>query len=140
MTSRVMLARELMGPADPISDDATVAQAVHHLALSGQHVAAVCDRQGRLRGMLTDRDLVVEVAAAGKLSSETRLIDLVRGEVVCVSADDTIDHAVATMRDYNTPRVPVVDGDRLVGMLNRSDLAKRVRAGLVSTSRDEADG
>jgi CBS domain-containing protein len=128
-----------MSPADPISDDATVAEAVHHLALSGHHVVPVCDRDGRLRGMVTDRDLVVEVAAAGKLSSETRLIDLVRGEVVAVRADDTVDHAVATMRDYNTPRVPVVDGDRLVGMLSRSDLAKLGRAGLIPASRGEAD-
>lgn len=134
MTLDVMLARELMSPPDPISDDATVAEAVYHLAESGQHMVAVCDRDGRLRGMVTDRDLVVEVAAAGKLTSETRLIDLIRGEVVCVSADDTIEHAVAKMRDYHTPRLPVVDGDRLVGMLSRSDLARRVGGNVVGVA------
>jgi CBS domain-containing protein len=139
MTTDVMLAREVMSPPDPISDDATVAQAVHHLAASGHHVVPVCDRDGRLRGMVTDRDLVVEVAAAGKLTSETRLVDLIRGEVVSVSVDDTIEQAAATMRDYQTPRVPVVDGDRLVGMLSRSDLAKRVGDGAVPVARDEAD-
>jgi len=134
-----MVARELMTPAEPIREDATVAQAVHHLAMSEFSAVPVCDRQGRLRGMVTDRDLVVEVAAAGKLSSETRLIDLVRGEVVSVSVDDSIDKVAATMRDYHTPSVPVVDGDRLVGMLNRADLTWRIREGALGTSRDEAD-
>jgi len=120
-----------MTPADPIGDDATVAEAARHLAASPFGVVPVCDPDGRLRGLVTDRDLVVEVAAAGKLSSETRLIDLVRGEVVSVSADDTIEQAVATMRDYHTPRVPVVDGGRLVGMLSRSDVVRLIPDGLV---------
>lgn len=136
----MILARELMTAADPVPDDATVAEAARHLAGSGFNAVPVCDRDGRLRGMVTDRDLVVEVAAAGKLSSETRLIDLVRGEVVSVNVDDTIEHAAATMRDYHTPRVPVVDGDRLVGMLSRSELARRAPHALVGAASDEADG
>jgi len=133
------LARELMGPADPIPDDATIAEAAHHLAMSAHHSLPVCDPQGRLRGMLTDRDLVVEVAAAGKLSSETRLIDLVRGEVVSVSADDPIEKVAVTMRDYHTPRVPVVDGDRLVGMLSRSDLAYRIPDAMIGITAEEIE-
>ncbi|HVS68146.1 MAG TPA: CBS domain-containing protein [Mycobacteriales bacterium] len=133
------LARELMTRVEPISDDATVAEAARRLAASTYDSIPVCDSQGRLRGLVSDRDLVVEVAAAGKLSSETRLIDLVRGEVVSVRADDTIEKVIETMRDYRTPRVPVVDGDHLVGMLSRADLAARVREGLLPASRDEAD-
>ncbi|HVX68321.1 MAG TPA: CBS domain-containing protein [Mycobacteriales bacterium] len=133
------LARELMTAADPISDDATVAEAARHLAGPGFHAVPVCDRDGRLRGMVTDRDLVVEVAAAGKLSSETRLIDLVRGEVVSVNVDDSIEHVAAMMRDYHTPRVPVLDGGRLVGMLSRTELARRVPDALVGVPSDEAD-
>jgi len=134
------LAREVMTAADSIPDDATVAEAARHLAASAFNAVPVCDREGRLCGMVTDRDLVVEVAAAGKLSSETRLIDLVRGEVVSVKADDTIEHVAAMMRDYHTPRVPVVDGDRLVGMLSRSELSRRMSRGLVGASNDETDG
>lgn len=126
------VARELMMPVEPIREDATVAEAARHLAASALDVLPVCDEEGRLRGLVTDRDLVVEVAAAGKLSSETRMIDLVRREVVYVHADDTIDKVVTTMRDYHTPRLPVVDGsERLVGMLHRSDVARRIPDGLV---------
>jgi CBS domain-containing protein len=134
----VTLARDLMTPADPIREDATVAEAARHLATSPFGVVPVCDRQGRLRGVVSDRDLVVEVAAAGKLSSETRLIDLVRGEVVFVSADDDLEQVASTMRDYHTPRVPVLDGDRLVGMLNRSDVVRWIPNGLVGVADAEA--
>lgn len=135
----MILARQLMTPADPIREDATVAEAVRHLAGSPHGVVPVCDRDGRLRGMVTDRDLVVEVAAAGKLSSETRLIDLVRGEVVSVGADDTIEQVAATMSDYHTPRVPVVDGERLVGMLSRADLARRIGGDAADEVYEESD-
>jgi CBS domain-containing protein len=133
------VARELMVPADAIRDTATVAEAARHLASSAFGSVPVCDRHGRLLGVVTDRDLVVEVAAAGKLSSETRLIDLVRGEVVAVSVDDPIEQVVETMRDYHTPRVPVVDGERLVGMLSRADLAAVVPNFLVGGPRQPAD-
>ena len=135
----VTLARDLMTAADPISDEATVAEAARRLATSGFNAIPVRDRYGRLCGMVTDRDLVVEVAAAGKLSSETRLTDLVRREVVAVNVDDTIEKVFATMRDYHTPRVPVVDGDQLVGMLNRSDVAGRVAGGLVGGVHKKRD-
>lgn len=133
------LARDLMVPANAIRENATVAEAARHLAASTFDMVPVCDRHGRLLGMVTDRDLVVEVAAAGKLSSETRLSDLVRGDVVSVGVDDTIEQVVETMRDYHTPRVPVVDGERLVGMLSRSDLAWRVPNGLVGAASNETD-
>jgi CBS domain-containing protein len=120
-----------MTPVEPIREDATVAEAARHLASSALDVLPVCDEQGRLRGLVTDRDLVVEVAAAGKLSSETRMIDLIRREVVYVRVDDPIDKVVTTMRDYHTPRLPVVDGERLVGMLHRADVARRIPHGLV---------
>lgn len=126
-----------MTPADPIRDDATVAEAASHLAASAFGVLPVCDDEGRLRGVVTDRDLVIEVAAAGKLSSATRLIDLVRGEVVSVDVDDSLEKVVTTMRDYHTPRVPVLDGDRLVGMLSRSDVARWLPDGLVGATSEE---
>ncbi|HWC33867.1 MAG TPA: CBS domain-containing protein [Mycobacteriales bacterium] len=135
----MVLARELMTPADPLSDDATVAEAARHLAASPFDAVPVCDSEGRLRGVVTDRDLVVEVAAAGKLSSETRMIDLVRGEVVSVRADDDLEKVATTMRDYRTPRVPVLDGDRVVGMLSRSDVAGLLPDGLFGTAHPRTD-
>jgi CBS domain-containing protein len=108
--------------SDYLTGDATIAEAAKRLAETEDSAVPVCDANGNLRGMVTDRDLVVGVSAAGKVSSETRLIDLIRGEVVTVSADDSVEHAAATMKQHKLRRLPVVDGDRFVGMLSRADL------------------
>jgi CBS domain-containing protein len=127
----VVTARDLMRPGgDYLDEDATVAEAARQLAEARAGAVPVCDADGRLRGMLSDRDLVVEVAAAGKLSGETRLIDLIRGEVIAVEVDDSVEEAIATMREHKVRRVPVVDGGKLVGMLSRADVTRATHDGL----------
>jgi CBS domain-containing protein len=120
-------ARELMtSGADYLSEDATVAEAAQRLADATDGAVPVCDEHGHLRGMVTDRDLVVGVVAAGKIASDTRLIDLIRGEVVTVSVDDSAAEVLATMTEHKVRRLPVVDGNKLVGMLSQADLARGV--------------
>jgi CBS domain-containing protein len=116
-------ARDVMTPGtDHLKENATVAEAAQRLAEAATDAVPVCDAKGHLRGMVTDRDLVVEVAAAGKVSGETRLIDLIRGEVVTIGADDSVEVAMATMREHNVRRLPVVEGKKLIGMLTRADV------------------
>lgn len=118
-------ARDIMSPgADYLKEDATVAEAAKQLAEASVGAVPVCDADGHLRGMVTDRDLVVEVVAAGKMPGDTKLIDLIRGEVVTIGADDSIDEAISTMREHKVRRLPVIDGERLVGMLSQADLAR----------------
>lgn len=117
-------ARDLMTPGpDYLREDATVAEAARLLAEAATDAVPVCDAMGHLRGMVTDRDLIVEVAAAGKVSGETRLIDLIRGEAVTIGPDDSLDEAMTMMRAHNVRRLPVVEGQSLVGMLSRSDIS-----------------
>ncbi|MCU1358212.1 MAG: signal transduction protein, partial [Acidimicrobiales bacterium] len=119
-------AREIMTEdAEFLKDDATAADAATRFA--GRDIGAipVCDAQGHLEGMVTDRDLVVKVLADGKDPSSTRLRDLTdQSEVVTVGADDDVDTIVRTMIDHKVRRLPVIDGDRLVGMVSQGDVAK----------------
>lgn len=118
-------ARELMTEgAQYLKGDATVAEAAKKLAEASTGAVPVCDADGHLRGMVTDRDLVVEVMAAGKVPGETKLIDLVRGEAVTIGADDSIEEALSTMKRHKVRRLPVIDGERLVGMLTQADIAR----------------
>jgi CBS domain-containing protein len=118
-------ARELMtAGAVYLKGDDTVAHAAKKLAAESTGAVPVCDTDGHLRGMVTDRDLVVEVVAAGKSPDQTRLIDLVRGEAVTIGADDSIDEAIATMKQHKVRRLPVIDGNKLVGMLSQADIAR----------------
>jgi len=118
-------ARDLMtAGAEYLKGDNTVAEAAKKFASMSTGALPVCDTNGHLQGVVTDRDVVVEVVAAGKSPDKTKLIDLVHGEAVTIGADDSIDEAIATMKDHKVRRLPVIDGDKLVGMLSQADIAR----------------
>jgi CBS domain-containing protein len=110
--------------ASYLKGDDTVAEAAKTLAAESTGVLPVCDVDGHPRGVVTDRDLVVEVVAAGKSPDHVKLIDLVKGEAVTIGADDSIELAITTMKDHKVRRLPVIDGDKLVGMLSQADIAR----------------
>jgi CBS domain-containing protein len=56
-----------------------------------------------------------------------RLRDLVDGtEVVTIGADDSVEEAIRTMKDYAVRRLPVIDGNALIGMVSQADIARAV--------------
>ncbi|MFL6136436.1 MAG: CBS domain-containing protein [Frankiaceae bacterium] len=119
-------AREIMSTGvDHIASDTTVLDAARKLAGDDVGALPICDG-GRLKGMITDRDVVVKVLAEGRDPATTKVIDLVQGEVVTIGADDSLDEAVRTMKQYKVRRLPVIDGTELVGMVSQADLAKNL--------------
>ncbi|HEX7038432.1 MAG TPA: CBS domain-containing protein [Pseudomonadales bacterium] len=77
---------------------------------------------GKLRGIVTDRDLVVRCMAE-QASADAKLGQLCSGDLVTISPDEEIDRAVKLMSDHAIRRLPVVEGDRAVGILSLGDLA-----------------
>mgnify|MGYP003543905502 CR=1 FL=1 len=75
-----------------------------------------------VRGIVTDRDIVVRAVADGK-GPETPLAEVLSGQVVAVSPDDRIEKVVDLMREHAVRRIPVVDGGRLAGVISIGDLA-----------------
>jgi CBS domain-containing protein len=117
--------REIMTPgARWIDEDATAAEAARQLAGEDLGAMPVCDGAGHLRGMTTDRDLVVKVLAQGRDPEGVRVGDLIdRPEAVTIGADDSVEEAIRTMKDHGVRRLPVIDGRDLVGMLSQADIA-----------------
>lgn len=118
-------AREIMTSAPTYIDiELTVADAA--VAMTEQDFGAlpVCSN-GKLQGVLTDRDIVTKVIAAG-LDPATTTVGQVTGdvEVVTIGADDSVEEAVATMKKYSVRRLPVIDGTELVGMVSQADIAR----------------
>ena len=108
-----------------IDEDVSVRVAAELLAKEDIGSMPVCSSEGRLLGMLTDRDIVTKVVAAGKDPSAVAARELAdQPEIVTIGADDTVEDAVETMIRYKVRRPPVVDGDRLVGMVSQADLAR----------------
>jgi CBS domain-containing protein len=117
-------AREIMTEgAEFVDGSTTVLDAAKKLASEDYGALPVCDGD-RLRGMITDRDIVVKVLAKGLDPTTTKVIDLVQGEVVTIGADDPVEEAMRTMAEHQVRRLPVIDGDRLVGMVSQADLAR----------------
>ena len=84
----------------------------------------ICGEDDRLKGMVTDRDIVVKVLAQGKDPSSTPVSELAtQDEVVTIGADDPIDEALRTMAAHKVRRLPVIDGRELVGIVSQADIA-----------------
>jgi len=83
----------------------------------------VVSEDGRPRGIVTDRDLVVRVMAAGRDADETPLAEVMTGEPIFLAGERGVDQVVATMREQGVRRIPVIDaGGRLEGVLALDDL------------------
>ncbi|MDQ2627804.1 MAG: CBS domain-containing protein [Actinomycetota bacterium] len=78
---------------------------------------------GHVQGIVTDRDIVVRVVAEGKELSTPVGEVCSSQELVSVRPDSSLDDAVALMRSKAVRRLPVIDGDRLAGVLSIGDLA-----------------
>jgi CBS domain-containing protein len=79
---------------------------------------------GRLVGIVTDRDIVVQVVAAGRDVNSTTVGDIASRDLVTVSPDDNLDDALTLLAERQVRRLPVVEGDRLVGIVAQADIAR----------------
>ena len=120
-----MKVRELMTtPAIGIHPDETVEVAARKLTNHNVGVLPVCGDRGQLCGMVTDRDLVTRCLAANKQPKDTKVREVMTGQVL--SVDPNMDAGVAAhlMGRQQVRRVPVVENGRLCGMFTLGDLAR----------------
>jgi CBS domain-containing protein len=111
-----------------IGEKESVLDASKRLAELDVGALPICGEDDRLKGMLTDRDIVVKVLAQGKDPSSTRAGQLGQGDAktVTIGADDPIDEALRTMIDHKVRRLPVIDGHDLVGIISQADIARNL--------------
>jgi CBS domain-containing protein len=119
-------AREIMTPdVEWVDTGVSVADAAKRMASDDYGALPVCDGEGHLQGVVTDRDIVVKVIAAGRDPQRTTVGDLAdQPEAVTIGADDPVEEAIRTMKDHGVRRLPVIDGNRLVGMVSQADIAR----------------
>jgi CBS domain-containing protein len=86
--------------------------------------AVVVAEDGRVAGILTDRDIVVRAVADGRDASSTRVGDACSSDVTTLTPDQDIDEAVRLMREHDVRRLPVVQDGRAVGIVSLGDLAQ----------------
>ena len=121
-----MKARDLMtAEAEVARRDSTIEDAACKMAEHDIGSLPICDDDGRLEGMITDRDVTVKVVAAGRDPRTTTVGEISQeSDVVTIGADDSIEDALRTMKEHAVRRLPVIDGHKLVGMVSQADIAK----------------
>jgi len=84
----------------------------------------ICGDDDRLKGMITDRDIVVKVLAQDKDPASTKAGELAQERLVFARADAPIDEALSLMQEHKVRRLPVLDeSKRLCGMITEADIA-----------------
>ncbi len=104
-----------------LNPDATAYEAAR--ALENNHVGAVLvQEQGRLVGIVTDRDLAIRVAGSGFNPTELDVGDVMTTDVASLPLEATVKDVTECMLQYHVRRVPVVQGDRVIGLVTLDDL------------------
>ena len=119
------VARDLMTP-DPtcVKEGQTLVEAARMMRDLDVGALPICGDDDRLKGMLTDRDIVVKCLAEGGDPNTATAGSLAQGKPVTIGADDSLDEALRVMQEHQVRRLPVIDGHDLVGMVSQADVAR----------------
>ncbi|NYE19132.1 CBS domain-containing protein [Microbacterium immunditiarum] len=118
------VAREIMTPNPRcVGENETLVEAARLMASLDVGALPICGEDQRLKGMVTDRDIVVKVIAQGGDPASTTAGSLGEGKLVTVGADDDVREALEMMRTHQVRRLPVIDGHDLVGIISQADVA-----------------
>ena len=127
MEGGMATARDIMtGDAECVGENETLVDAARKMRDLDVGSLPICGEDNRLKGMLTDRDIVVKCLAEGGDPSSTKAGELAQGEPVTIGADDPVEEILRTMTQYKVRRLPVIDGHDLVGVVSQGDVARNV--------------
>ena len=114
MTDRVVT----VGQREP------VAHAARLMKRGNLGALPVCDDEGRLRGIVTDRDIVTRCVAGDDDPAITPVREIMSRGIVTCGAEDDADELARTMSARQVRRVPVTEGGKVIGMVSLGDLAR----------------
>ena len=121
-----MQLRDIMTkPVVRIHPEESVSVAARTLAHYNIGILPVCGGDGRLCGLVTDRDLVTRCLAAGRIPGTTMVRDVMTTRVISAQSDMDTGVAAGLMGREQIRRLPVVENGRLCGMVSLGDLALR---------------
>ena len=108
-----------------VAPEETVEVAARTLARHNIGILPVCDHRNKLCGLVTDRDLVTRCKASGRAPEQTRVREVMTGNVITAGPDMEAGVAAHLMGRQQIRRLPVVENGRLCGMVSLGDLANR---------------
>ena len=124
-----MKARDIM-TANPrvVTTSDTISRAAEIMRDTDVGIVPVVDDAGtmRLAGLVTDRDIAVRIVAEGR-DNNVNVREVMSAGLATVSPDDDLNRVTELMKSEQVRRVPVCEGDRLVGIIAQADVAREGR-------------
>jgi len=118
-------ARDIMTPdVTCVGENEALIEAARKMADLNVGSLPICGTDDRLKGMVTDRDIVVKVLAKDLDPGKVTAGELGTSETVTIGADDDVAEVLSTMASHKVRRLPVIDGHRLVGIVAVADVAR----------------
>ena len=130
MKVKEIMTRNVIG----VGPEETVEVAARTLQRYNVGALPVCTSNGKLCGVVTDRDLVIRCLAAGMEPSSTQVRQVMTGQVTSVDGDMDVSVAAHLMGRQQIRRLPVTENGRICGMVSLGDMAVRE-----DTAMDAAD-
>lgn len=120
-------ARDMMHMgAQCIGEHESMADAARMMRDLGVGSLPICGDDQRLKGIITDRDIVVRCLADGRDPASMTAADMAQGRPFVVDADADAGDVLRSMTEHRVKRMPVIDDHRLVGMISEADLARHL--------------
>jgi CBS domain-containing protein len=108
-----------------VAAGASVIDAIRSMA--DNHVGALLVMEGgRLAGIVSERDYARKVVLQGRSSATTAVREIMSAPVVTAAPDDTVDHAMRLMTDRRIRHLPVLQGEKVVGVVSIGDLVRSI--------------
>ena len=121
MKIREIMTNQVIG----IHPEESISVAARRLQRYNIGILPVCESNGELCGLLTDRDIVVRCLAAGRPPENTRVRDVMTSKLIYAKPEMDVSAAAGLMGREQIRRLPVVENGRLCGMVGLGDIARR---------------
>lgn len=105
-----------------VTPDTTVFNAIKLMAEKNVGALPVLATDGRLVGILTERDYTRKVALQGKSSKETPVREIITREIITVTPEYSVEDCMRLMTEHRVRHLPVVEGMKVVGIVSIGDL------------------